>query len=157
MFVPSNSFQPSLIIHGLGTRLVFDTWQIAIIVGELYSMLPDSSQVRHSKLFPRMGIHQNILNKMNWNNIKYFQLQVLSSPFSFFLFLVRNCWGSDFFGCLYFDMGLLMALWRSFSSFTVKQTLGFLSPTGRGLSSQLASSGLNGLSLVLAFVPWHYQ
>ena len=95
-------------------------------------MLPFTLQVKHLIPFPRMEMHQNILNKMNWNNIKFFQLHVLSSPFSFFLFLVRNCQGSDCFGCLYFDMGLLMALWRSFSSSTVKRTLSFLSRIGRG-------------------------
>jgi hypothetical protein len=50
---------------GLGTRLGFDTGQIAIFIGELYFMQPVTLQVKHLILFPRMGIHQNILNKMN--------------------------------------------------------------------------------------------
>jgi hypothetical protein len=52
-------------IRRLGTRLDFGTGQIAIFIGELYFMLPFTEQVKHSIPFPRMEMHQNILNKMN--------------------------------------------------------------------------------------------
>ena len=49
----------------LRTRLDFGTGQIAIFIGELYFMLPFTLQVKHLIPFPRMEMHQNILNKMN--------------------------------------------------------------------------------------------
>jgi hypothetical protein len=58
-------FQQVYTIHRLGTRLDFGTGQIAIFIGELYFMQPFTLQVKHLIPFPRMGIHQNILNKMN--------------------------------------------------------------------------------------------
>ena len=49
----------------VGNTLDFGTEQIAIFIGELYFMLPFTVQVKHLIPFPRMEMHQNILNKMN--------------------------------------------------------------------------------------------
>ena len=77
----------------------FGTRQIAIFIGELYFMLPFTLQVKHLILFPGIEHIKNTINKMHRKSTEIlsntFKFQVSSSPFSFFLFLVRNSQGSD--------------------------------------------------------------
>jgi len=61
-------------INGLGTRLVFGNEQIEIFIGEVYYMLPVTSQVRHFLPFPGIERIKIQKTKCTENQLKYNQI-----------------------------------------------------------------------------------